>query len=223
MRILVVEDDRKVGAFLQKGLREEQYAVDLCRDGTEAVYQAQVNPYDAIILDVMLPGKDGFTICRELRENAVLTPILMLTAKDAIQDKVTGLSLGADDYLTKPFSFSELLARIRALLRRNQDYKAGELKVGDLVLDPLRRVVNRAGKKISLTGKEYALLEYLMRNKGRILTPTMIIEHVWDRNYDGASNVVNVYISHLREKIDRDFDQDLIQTYRGHGFKIDAE
>jgi len=219
----VVEDDRKVGAFLQKGLREEQYAVDLCRDGTEAVYQAQVNPYDAIILDVMLPGKDGFTICRELRENAVLTPILMLTAKDAIQDKVTGLSLGADDYLTKPFSFSELLARIRALLRRNQDYKAGELKVGDLVLDPLRRVVNRAGKKISLTGKEYALLEYLMRNKGRILTPTMIIEHVWDRNYDGASNVVNVYISHLREKIDRDFDQDLIQTYRGHGFKIDAE
>lgn len=219
----MVEDDRKVGAFLKKGLQEEQYAVDLCRDGAEAVYQAQVNTYDAIILDVMLPGKDGFTICRELRENAVLTPILMLTAKDAIRDKVTGLSQGADDYLTKPFSFTELLARIRALLRRNQDYKTGELKVGDLILDPLRRVVSRAGKTISLTGKEYALLEYLMRNKGRILTPTMIIEHVWDRNYDGTSNVVNVYINHLREKIDRDFDQDLIKTSRGHGFKIDAE
>lgn len=223
MRILVVEDDKKVGAFLQKGLQEEQYAVDLCRDGNEAVFQAQVHAYDAIILDVMLPGKDGFSVCRELRENEVLTPILMLTAKDALRDKVTGLSEGADDYLTKPFSFAELLARIRALLRRSQDYKTGKLKVGDLVLDPLLRKVSRAGKQISLTGKEYALLEYLMRNKGRILTPTMIIEHVWDRNYDGASNVVNVYISHLREKIDRGFTKELIQTSRGHGFKIDEE
>ena len=203
MRILIIEDDRKVGAFLQKGLREEQYAVDLCRDGIEAVYQAQVNHYDVIILDVMLPGKDGFTVCKELREDSVLTPILMLTAKDTLEDKITGLSEGADDYLTKPFSFEELLARVRALLRRNQDYKTGVLKVGDIMLDPLRRVVNRAGKAIILTGKEYALLEYLMRNRGRVVSQSMIIEHVWDMNYEGTSNVVRVYINHLRNKIDK--------------------
>lgn len=217
----MVEDDKKVGAFLQKGLREEQYAVDLCRDGTEAVYEAQINPYDVIILDIMLPGKDGLTVCRELRENSVLTPILMLTAKDSLDDKIIGLSEGADDYLTKPFSFEELLARIRALLRRSQDYKTGVLKVGDLVLDPLRRVVSRAGKTIFLTGKEYALLEYLMRNKGRVVSQSKIIEHVWDRNYEGTSNVVNVYISHLREKIDRKARVKLIKTLRGQGYKID--
>jgi DNA-binding response OmpR family regulator len=202
-------------------LREEQYAVDLCRDGTEAVYEAQVNPYDVIILDIMLPGKDGFTVCRELRENSVLTPILMLTAKDSLDDKIIGLSEGADDYLTKPFSFEELLARIRALLRRSQDYKTGVLKVGDLVLDPMRRIVSRGGKTILLTGKEYALLEYLMRNKGRVVSQSMIIEHVWDRNYEGTSNVVNVYISHLREKIDMKAKVKLIKTLRGHGYKID--
>lgn len=221
MRILVVEDDKKVGAFLRKGLREEQYAVDLCPDGAEAVYEAQVSSYDVIILDVMLPGKDGFTVCRELRENSVLTPILMLTAKDSLDDKIIGLSEGADDYLTKPFSFEELLARVRALLRRSQDYKTGVLKVGDLVLDPLRRIVSRAGKTILLTGKEYALLEYLMRNKGRVVSQSMIIEHVWDRNYEGISNVVNVYISHLREKIDKNAKVKLIKTLRGHGYKID--
>ena len=221
MRILVVEDDKKVAAFLQKGLREEQYAVDVCRNGEDAAYEAQVNPYDVIILDIMLPGKDGFTICKELRENNVLTPILMLTAKDSLEDKVIGLSEGADDYLTKPFSFDELLARIRALLRRSQDYKTGTLKVADLELDPLRRTVQRAGTPITLSGKEYALLEYLMRNKGIILSQSKIIDHVWDRNYDGTSNLINVYINHLREKIDKDAKVKLIKTVRGQGYKID--
>ena len=223
MRILIVEDDKKVAAFLQKGLREEQYAVDVCRNGEDAVYEAQVNPYDVIILDIMLPGKDGFTICRELRENNVLTPILMLTAKDSLEDKIIGLSEGADDYLTKPFSFEELLARIRALLRRSQDYKTGILKVDDLELDPLRRTVQRAGIPITLSGKEYALLEYLLRNKGIILSQSKIIDHVWDRNYDGTSNLINVYINHLREKIDKDAEVKLIKTVRGQGYKIDED
>ena len=223
MRILVVEDDKKVAAFLQKGLREEQYAVDVCRDGEDAAYEAQIHPYDVIILDIMLPGKDGFTICKELRENNVLTPILMLTAKDSLEDKVPGLSEGADDYLTKPFSFEELLARIRALLRRSQDYKTGSLKVADLELDPLRHTVQRAGKPITLSGKEYALLEYLLRNKGIILSQSKIIDHVWDRNYDGTSNLINVYINHLREKIDKDADVKLIKTVRGQGYKIDED
>ncbi len=221
MRILIVEDDKKVAAFLQKGLREEQYAVDVCRNGEDTVYEAQVNPYDVIILDIMLPGKDGFTICRELRENNVLTPILMLTAKDSLEDKIIGLSEGADDYLTKPFSFEELLARIRALLRRSQHYKTGLLKVADLELDPLRRTVQRGGTPITLSGKEYAFLEYLLRNKGIILSQSKIIDHVWDRNYDGTSNLINVYINHLREKIDKDAEVKLIKTVRGQGYKID--
>ena len=221
MRILIVEDDRKVGGFLERGLREEQYAVDLCRDGEEAGYQARVNDYDVIILDIMLPGKDGFQICRELRRNNVLTPILMLTAKDALEDKITGLTGGADDYMTKPFSFEELLARIRALMRRSQDYKTGWLRVGDLRLDPVSRRVSRGEKTIDLTGKEYALLEYLMRNKGRILTQTNILEHVWDRNYEGTSNIINVYLNRLRDKIDKDTGDPLIRTVRGHGYTID--
>ncbi len=221
VRILIVEDDRKVSGFLKKGLKEEHYAVDACADGDEALYMAQVNAYDVVVLDVMLPGKDGFAVCRELRENGVLTPILMLTAKDAVEDRVTGLTEGADDYLTKPFSFEELLARIRALLRRSQEYKTPLLKVGDLVLDPVRRVVTRAGDKIALTGREYALLEYLMRNRGRTITQTMILEHVWDMNYSGTSNIVNVYINHLRNKVDKDREVKLIQTLRGHGYKID--
>lgn len=221
MRILIVEDDKKVGAFLQKGLREEQYAVDVCTNGIDALYYAQINTYDVIILDVMLPGKDGFTVCREMRQNSILTPIIMLTAKDSVEDKVIGLSEGADDYLTKPFSFEELLARIRALLRRSQDYKTKALKVGDLEMEPLRHLVTRSGKKINLTGKEYALLEYLMRNKGRVVTQSMIIEHVWDMNYEGISNLVNVYISHLRKKIDKNAKIKLIHTIRGYGYKID--
>ncbi len=223
MRILVAEDDRKLGALLCRGLREEQYAVDLCSTGPEALDHAQANSYDAVILDVMLPGMDGFEVCRRLRACNVLVPILMLTARDSLQDKVTGLSEGADDYLTKPFSFEELLARIRALLRRSQDYKVRNLCAGDLELDPVRRRVTRGGKKVRLTGKEYALLEYLLRNKGRIVSATMILEHVWDMNYDGSGNIVNVYINHLREKIDRGAGRKLIVTVRGQGFTIDDE
>ncbi|MCX6575996.1 MAG: response regulator transcription factor [Candidatus Aminicenantes bacterium] len=221
MRILIVEDDRKVGAFLQKGLREEQYAVDVCRDGEEAVDWASINSYDVIVLDIMLPKKDGFAVCRELRQKGMLTPILMLTAKDSVEDKVSGLTEGADDYLTKPFSFEELLARIRALLRRTQDYKTKVLRVGDLEMDTAKRQAIRAGKQIPLSGKEYALLEYLMRNKGRVVTESMIVEHVWDMNYEGTSNIVNVYINYLRKKIDSEFEVKLVRTIRGHGYTID--
>ncbi len=223
MRLLIVEDDKKVGAFLERGLKEENYAVDVCRNGADSLYLAQVNPYDVIILDIMLPGKDGFSVCRELRGSGILTPIIMLTAKDTLDDKVMGLSEGADDYLTKPFSFDELLARIRALLRRSQDYKTKALRIADLELDPVRRLVTRGGRKIALTGKEYALLEYLLRNRGRVLSQSMIIEHVWDMDYEGASNIVNVYVNHLRRKIDRDHPVKLIKTVRGHGYQIDED
>jgi DNA-binding response OmpR family regulator len=221
MRILIAEDDRKVARFLERGLREEHYAVDVCGDGEEALELAEVNPYDLVILDVMLPKKNGFSVCRELRQQGIMTPILMLTARSQLEDKVRGLQQGADDYLTKPFAFEELLARCQALLRRSQDYKTQNLKVGDLVLDPVSRKVSRGERQISLTGKEYALLEYLMRNQGRIITQTMLIEHVWDMNYEGLSNIVNVYINHLREKIDKGFNQKYIHTIRGVGYKID--
>jgi len=223
MRILVVEDDRKVGAFLQKGLREEQFAVDVCADGEGALERARLNPYDLIILDVMLPKKDGFAVCRELRRSAILVPILMLTAKDSVEDKVLGLSEGADDYLAKPFAFEELLARIRALLRRTRDYQPTAVRVGDLEIDPARRQAVRAGRRIPLTGKEYALLEYLMRNAGRVVTETMILEHVWDMNYEGSSNVVSVYINYLRKKIDTEGLKPLIHTVRGVGFVLREE
>jgi len=221
MRILIVEDDRKVANFLKQGLKEELYAADVCHDGDEALYFAEVNQYDLIILDVMLPKKNGFEVCRELRGRSIHTPILMLTARGHIEDKVRGLQEGADDYLTKPFAFEELLARVQALLRRTQDYKANIMRVGDLELNPVSRKVAREGKTITLTGKEYALLEYLMRNKGRIITQSMIIEHVWDMNYEGMSNVVNVYINHLRDKIDKGFTVKYIRTVRGMGYKID--
>jgi heavy metal response regulator len=221
MRILVAEDDRKVAGFLKKGLKEENYAVDICYDGEDALFNAQVNQYDLIILDVMLPKKNGFAICKAIREEGNLSPILMLTARDQLEDKVKGLREGADDYLTKPFAFEELLARIQALLRRTQDYKTKILKVGNLELDPVSRKITREGKSLPLTGKEYALLEYLMRNKGRVITQSMIIDHVWDMNYDGLSNVVNVYINHLREKIDKGFSHKYIHTMRGVGYKID--
>ncbi|HDJ22841.1 MAG TPA: response regulator transcription factor [Candidatus Aminicenantes bacterium] len=223
MRILVIEDDRKVARFLAQGLREEQYAVDLSRNGEEALHLARTYDYDVIILDIMLPKKDGFTVCRELRQQGIFTPILMLTAKDALEDKIQGLSEGADDYLTKPFSFEELLARIKALMRRSQEYKTVSLQVADLILDPYRRLVKRGGKRIDLTGKEFALLEYLLRNKGRIVSPTMILEHVWERDYYGGSNIVNVYINHLRQKINHGFTKKLIKTIRGQGFTIEED
>jgi DNA-binding response OmpR family regulator len=221
MRILIVEDDKKVAGFLQKGLEEEHYAVDVCRNGHDALYFAMTNEYDVIILDLMLPGKDGITVCRELRKKDVLTPIIMLTARDSVEDKVDGLSEGADDYLTKPFSFEELLARVRALMRRSQAYKTGTLKAGPLELDPFERKVILKGKLVELTGKEYSLLEYLLRNKGRVLSPSKIIEHVWDMDSVGDRNILNVYINHLREKIDKSAGINLIQTVRGFGYKIE--
>jgi two-component system, OmpR family, copper resistance phosphate regulon response regulator CusR len=221
MRVLVVEDDPKVGAFLQKGLREEQYAVDLVRDGEDALEAGLLHGYDVILLDVLLPRRNGFSVCRGLRARGVRTPILMLTARDTVEDKVAGLADGADDYLTKPFSFEELLARVRALLRRAQDYRTPFLRVADLELDPVRRQAVRGARRVALTGKEYALLEYLMRNRGRVATETMILEHVWDMNYQGGSNVVNVYINYLRRKIDGEGETKLLHTVRGHGYLLD--
>jgi heavy metal response regulator len=223
MRIIVIEDDEKIAAFIKKGLEEEHYAVDVFHDGEEGAYWASVNEYDLIILDIMLPGKDGIEICDEIRRQKIISPILMLTAKSTVKDRVKGLDAGADDYLTKPFAFEELFARVRSLLRRNQSYKTKTLKIADLELDPASRTVSRAGERIALTGKEYALLEYLMRNKGRVLTETKIIEHVWDMNYDQESNIVNVYIHHLREKVDKGYNKRLIHTIRSLGYTIKDE
>lgn len=220
MRIIVIEDDKKIAAFLKKGLEEEHYAVDVFDNGDDGAFWATVNDYDLIILDIMLPGKDGFEICRHIRRKKILTPILMLTAKAGVEDRVKGLDTGADDYLTKPFALEELFARVRSLLRRNQDYKTKTLQIADLELDPAAHRVRRAGKEIALTGKEYALLEYLMRNRGRILTETMIVEHVWDMSFDPESNIVNVYIHHLRGKMDKGFDRKLLHTIRGLGYTI---
>jgi DNA-binding response OmpR family regulator len=203
MRILVVEDDKKLAGYLKKGLTEEQYAVDVYHDGANGAYWAVENDYDLLILDVMLPQKDGIMVCQEIRAKKIRTPIIMLTAKDTVEDKVTGLDVSADDYLAKPFAFDELLARIRALLRRSQHYKAQTLQVADLELDPASHKVTRAGQEITLTGKEYALLEYLMRNKGRVVTETNIIDHVWDMQAESFTNVVGVYIHYLRNKIDK--------------------
>ncbi|MBD3306460.1 response regulator [candidate division KSB3 bacterium] len=222
MRILFVEDDKKLAGYLEKGLVEEQYAVDVYHDGLSGLYWAKEVDYDLIILDIMLPGRDGMRVCQELRAGGLLTPILMLTAKDGVEDTVRGLDIGADDYLTKPFSFDELLARIRALLRRTQSYKSQTLKVADLELDPVSHKVSRAGKAIALTGKEYALLEYLMRNVGRIVTETNIIDHVWDMQSEPFTNVVSVYIHYLRNKVDKGFQQKLIHTVRTLGYVMKA-
>lgn len=223
MRILIVEDDRKLAAFLAKGLREEQYAVDVCGDGEAALECVAVNSYDLVILDIMLPRRNGFAVCEEMRRQQIFTPVIMLTARDAVEDRIHGLTGGADDYLVKPFSFGELLARIKAQLRRSQEYKTSLLQAGDLELDPFRRAVTRGGRRLELTGKEYALLEYLLRNKGRTVTQTMIIEHVWDMNYEGMSNIVNVYINHLRKKVDDGSAVRLIQTIRGQGYRINED
>jgi DNA-binding response OmpR family regulator len=223
VRILIAEDDVNLVNFLKRGLTEEFYAVDACHDGEEAVFLADINEYDIIILDIMLPKKNGIAVCRELRENSNITPIIFLTAKDQLTDKIRGLREGADDYLTKPFAFDELLVRIQALLRRSQRYKSNSLQVGTLQLDPVSRKVTREGNLITLTAKEYSLLEYLMRNKGDIITQAKIIEHVWDMNYDGLSNIVNVYIKHLRDKIDKGYPQNYIHTIRGAGYKIDED
>jgi heavy metal response regulator len=218
MRILIVEDEKKVAGFIKKGLEEETYAVDVACDGEEGYDLASMNQYDMIILDLMLPKMDGLEVLTRLRDNRVNTPILLLTAKDSVEDRVTGLNKGADDYLTKPFAFSELLARIRSLLRRGQAETKTELKVGDLSLDLVSHKVNRNGEEIELTGKEYSLLEYFMRNEGKVLTRTMIAEHVWDYNFDTFTNVIDVYVNHLRKKIDKNYPAKLLHTLRGVGY-----
>jgi DNA-binding response OmpR family regulator len=223
VRILLVEDEVKIANFIARGLKEENYIVDLASDGEEAMFSAEVNPYDLIILDIMLPRKDGITICRELRKKKINVPILMVTAKDRVRDKVLGLNSGADDYLAKPFDYEELSARIGALLRRNRGDKTGILKLDDLELDQLRHKVKRAGKEIHLSSKEFALLEYLMLNANHVVTRTTISEHVWHEDFDSFTNVIDVYISFLRNKIDRDFRKPLIHTIHGKGYVLREE
>jgi len=223
MRVLVVEDEVKMAGLLKRGLEEEGYAVDVHRTGADALWAGAENPYDAIVLDVMLPDYDGFEVCRRLRAAGQWAPVLMLTARTAVADRVAGLDAGADDYLTKPFSFSELFARVRALVRRGAGERPAVLQVGDLTLDPASRRVTRGDVVVDLTAKELALLEYFLRQPGVVLTRSRIIEHVWDFGYDGDSNVVDVYVRYLREKIDRPFRRDTIQTVRGSGYRLREE
>jgi two-component system OmpR family response regulator len=220
MRVLVVEDEVKMARLLQRGLQEEGYAVDLAGQGAEAVWLASENPYDVILLDLMLPDTDGVEICRDLRQKGIWAPVIMVTARDAVEDHVTGLDVGADDYMTKPFSFAELLARMRALLRRPPTERPSVLTVGNLILDPATRQVWRGDTAITVTSKEFALLEYFMRNSEQVLSRSRIIEHVWDFAYEGDSNVVDVYVRYLREKIDRPFGRDSLQTVRGAGYRL---
>jgi len=220
MRILVIDDDRRLCGIVKRGLLEEAYAVDVAYDGEEGEYMAEINPYDLIILDIMMPKKDGIQVCRELRSKRVNTLVLMLTARDAVEDRVKGLDAGADDYLVKPFAFNELLARIRALLRREGAFKSPELQGGDLVLDTLTRQVRRGQETIDLTTKEYAILEYFMRHPSMVITRTMLEEHVWNYDFDSMSNLIDVYIRRLRSKIDVEGEDSLIQTVRGAGYRL---
>ncbi len=220
MRILLVEDELKMAGFISKGLKEEHYAVDVAHNGEEALFLAGGLPYDLIILDLMLPDTDGLSVCRTLRGKKINAPILIITARDSIRDKVTGLDVGADDYLTKPFSFEEFLARVRALLRRNRSGKSAVLKVADLELDQLTHAVKRAGKPIELTSKEYALLEYFMLNAGEVITRTMISEHVWNEDFDSFTNIIDVYVNHLRKKIENNKSKPLIHTVHGAGYVL---
>jgi DNA-binding response OmpR family regulator len=224
MRILVAEDERKVASFIRQGLEEEGHAVEVADDGETALDLIVAGPpYDLVVLDVMLPKRDGFAILRAMRGRGVKTPVLVLTARDSVADKVAGLDVGADDYLTKPFAFEEFLARVRALLRRGSDTRTPTLRVGDLLLDPARRDVRRGERRITLTTREYALLEYFMRNAGRVLTRPMITEHVWGLDFDPESNVVDVYVGYLRRKIDAEGDHPLVRTVRGAGYTLKAD
>jgi DNA-binding response OmpR family regulator len=224
MRILIVEDEPKVANFVRQGLQEERHSVDIAGDGDEALdLLATVPPYDLIVLDLLLPKRDGFSVLRTLRDRGVATPVLLLTARDGVGDKVAGLDLGADDYLTKPFAFDEFLARVRALLRRGPGQTTPVLRVGDLTLDPASRKVSRGDRPLSLTAREYALLEYLMRNAGRVLTRPMIAEHVWHLDFDSESNTIDVYVGYLRRKIDTPGERRLIQTARGSGYVLELD
>jgi DNA-binding response OmpR family regulator len=220
MRLLVVEDEPKLASFIQRGLAEESFAVDIARDGEEAIDRAARTSYDLVILDLMLPGMDGFAVCRALRSAGSDTPILILSARGVVQDRVKGLELGADDFLTKPFVFSELSARVRALLRRRQPTALLTLTVGSLTVDPMTRVVKRGERRLDLTQKEFALLEYLMRHAGQVVTRTMIAEHVWGFNWDRLTNVIDVYVNHLRKKVELADEPRLIHAVRGAGYII---
>ena len=220
MRLLVIEDEQKVADFVARGLRAERFAVDVAYDGKAGWEMASTYAYDLIALDLMLPGMSGLEILRRLRQARKDVPVLILTARDRTAEKVEHFEAGADDYLTKPFAFAELLVRVKALLRRGGGAKADVLRVGDLEVDRRTQQVRRAGKKIDLTSKEYALLEYLAANAGRVLSRTMIIEHVWDQSFEGLTNIVDVYVRQLRTKIDEPFEQQLIRTVRGHGYYL---
>ena len=222
MRLLVVEDEQKVASFIQQGLSEEGHAVDVAHDGETGLAMALDGVHDLIILDLSLPKKDGLEVLRAVRQARLKTPILLLTVRANIEDKVLGLDAGADDYLTKPFAFEELVARVRALLRRQADAAPPVLQIADVVLDPARRTVTRAGETIDLTPREFTLLDYFMRNPGRVLTRTMIAEHVWDYNFDTTTNVIDVYINYLRKKIDANREPKLIRTVRGVGYVLQA-
>jgi heavy metal response regulator len=220
MRILLVEDEHKVSSFVARGLTEERFAVDVAADGKSGLDLATTYHYDLVILDLMLPVLDGSQVLRRIRKDNVQVPVLILTARDAVADKVGNFDAGADDYLTKPFAFAELLVRVKALLRRGPVTRSSVVRVGDLELDRLSQQVRRSGKKIELTAKEYSLLEYLMSNAGRVLSRTMIIEHVWDQSFDGITNIVDVYVRHLRSKVDDPYQQKLIRTIRGVGYSL---
>ncbi len=222
MKILLVEDDKHIVGFLKRGLEEEGYIVEAAYDGEEGLSLAQDEGFDLIILDILLPKLDGFTVCQELRASGNPTPILMLTAKDDVEDRVRGLDLGADDYLVKPFAFEELLARIRALLRRQKNAQGTVLRVGDLTVNLLTREVKRGDRTIELTAREFELLKFLAHHPGRVFTRTQLLEHVWGYDFEYSSNVVDVYIRYLREKIDKPFDRKLIHTVRGVGYKLQA-
>ena len=218
--MLVVEDDVKMAGLLRRGLEHEGYAVDVVSTGEDAVWATAELPLDAVVLDAMIPAPDGFEVCRRMRLDGRWVPVLMLTARDAVADRVAGLDAGADDYLVKPFSFEELLARLRALVRRGPGERPPVLEAGDLRLDPARKVVRRGDRRIELSPKEFALLELFMRHRGEVLSRTQILDHVWDFAYAGTSNIVDVYVRYLRDKIDRPFGVSSIQTVRGHGYRF---
>ncbi len=223
MRLLLVEDDPKLSRAVSRGLRAEGYAVDAAADGEDALLQAAVWDYDAVILDLMLPLRDGFEVCRALRERGSWVPILMLTARGDVDDRIRGLDAGADDYLPKPFDFGELLARLRSLVRRKPSERPTRLEVGDLVVDPATHAVSRAGTHVEVTAREFAVLEFLARHPGEVVTRATLLDHVWDANYPGSTNIVDVYVGHLRNKLERPFDRALIRTVRGVGFVLEPE
>jgi two-component system OmpR family response regulator len=221
MRILLVEDEVKMARALRRGLEQEGHAVDVTADGNDGLSKALEYEYDAVVLDVMLPGRDGYSICRELRSSGRWSPVLMLTARDAVDDRIRGLDAGADDYLIKPFAFGELLARLRALVRRGPSERPPMISVGDVELDPAAHTVTRSGRPVELSAREFALLEFLMRHPGEVLSRTRILEQVWDYSYSGFSNVVDVYVAYLRRKLERPFGSPLIRTVRGVGYALD--